>query len=127
MDLFTCVLQAASEEVANPTVWEWVKLLGGILMTPGFIGLVYYAYKAHKRGQLGKFLYQSIEEFKRERADDGDPDSAKALTRRIGAKLDDRGDLKSEHERLLKAAGANLTSILGPVIARMAQGGTKGA
>lgn len=116
------LLQVVTEVAENPTLWAWVQLVGGILLTPGAITLAFALYKAWKRGELAKFLYKTIDGHKKERAEDGEPESAKALTRLIGAGLDARPDLQAEHKRLLKAAAANADSILGPAIAKLARG-----
>lgn len=121
------LLQAAPEAAAEaPGLWEWVKLIATILATPGVIATAFAWYKAYKRGELAKSVYSDLDAWKREAAADGQPDIAKALTRRLGATLEAKPSLKAEHERLLKAAVANAESILGPAIAKLSRGSAGG-
>jgi hypothetical protein len=98
---------------------EWIPLVVAVL---GVVTAALGGKIAWTRGRAIQATAKAIEAFKQEMAASDQPDTAKVLTRAIGASLETAGPaVKAAHERQVAAAGANLTAILGPVIARLAR------
>lgn len=99
---------------------EWVTIILGILSAVAAIAKL-----GRDRWTLQRALRagaKAIESFKEEMAAADDPDAAKGLTSRIKENLAAAGPaVEAAHNRELAKAGANITAILAPVIARLAR------
>lgn len=118
--MVVALIQAAAE-IADPTLWAWVQLIGAWLIAPGTLAFGFALYHAYRKGQLLRFIYQMIEGHKKAARDAGEPLIARELTAAIATGLESMPALKRTHAKALKSAAVNLEAILGPAIADQAR------
>lgn len=103
------------------TTGEWVTGIVTILVA--LWGVWQRRGKITARKAIGA-LGKAVDWLKAATEGDGTPEVAKGLTNKIRANLEVEGSaVIKAHESALAKAGANVTAILGPAIARLARSG----